>query len=86
MAKDDRLVESLAEMLIKQDPMVSEFRDIKGDIRNIKGDIGNIKEDINKLNLLSAENTRAVIKLADKMEGFANLDPRVRKLESAVFK
>lgn len=79
MAKDDRLVELMAEMLIKQDQMISELRDIKGDIRNIK-------EDINKLNIISAENTRAIIKLADKMEVFANLEPRVRKLESAVFR
>ena len=72
MADDDRLVEFLAEMLIKQDKMVEE-------LQNIKGDIG-------KLNLLSAENNRAILKLANQLEQFINLEPRVRKLESAVFK
>lgn len=72
MSKDDRLVELMAEMLIKQDEMVSELRNVKGEIT--------------KLNLISSENSRAILKLANQMEQFLDLEPRVKKLESVVFK
>ena len=79
MAKDDRLVELMAEMLIKQDEMVME-------LRNVKNEVSEVKEEITKLNLVSAENSRAILKLANQMEHFLDLEPRVKKLESAVFK
>jgi hypothetical protein len=72
MANDDRLVEIMAEMLIKQDVIVEELKGVKSEIV--------------KLNLQSAENTRAILTLADKVEHIADLQNRVSKLEKAVFK
>ena len=79
MAEDNRLVELMAEMLIKQDAMVDE-------LRNVKTEVSKVNSEITKLNLLSSENTRAIVKLADKIDQFVELEGRVKKLESAVFK
>ena len=79
MAEDNRLVELMAEMLIKQDAMVDE-------LRNVKTEVSKVNSEIRNLNLLSSENTRAIVKLADKIDQFVELEGRVKKLESAVFK
>lgn len=72
MENDKRLIELFAEMLQKQDQMVEELR--------------NVKSEMIKLNLQTSENTRAVLKLADKIDTIGNLENRVSKLEKAVFK
>ncbi|MBX2900467.1 MAG: hypothetical protein KF775_12495 [Cyclobacteriaceae bacterium] len=72
MKNEDRIVELLAEMAIKQDSVVEELR--------------NVKSEIVKLNLQTAENSRAIFKLADKVEQIADLESRVTKLEKVVYK
>lgn len=72
MKNEDRIVELLAEMVIKQDSVVEELR--------------NVKSEIMKLNLQTAENSRAIFKLADKVEQIADLESRVTKLEKVVYK
>jgi len=79
MANDDRLVELMPEMFIRQDKMVGE--QVQTNQALVK-----MQAEISKLNLLSAENNRAILKLANQMEHFLDLEPRVKKLESAVFK
>ena len=79
MPNDNRLVEIMPEMLIKYDEMVA--LQIQTNKELVK-----MQSEMAKLNLLSAENNRAIIKLANQMEQFIELEPRVRKLESAVFK
>jgi hypothetical protein len=39
-----------------------------------------------KLNVQTVENTRAIIKLADRIEDFAEHEKRIQNLEKAVFK
>lgn len=72
MKGEERIIELLSEMVQKQDQQTQEMIEMK------KG--------IEKLNLQTAENTRAIIKLADKLEEFADHEKRISKLESAVFK
>ena len=86
MAKDDRLVEFKAEMLIKQDEMVAEFRNVKTEVSGDKKEAKNMNEEIIKLNYFSAENNRAILKLANQLKYFLDLGPSVKKLKSAVFK
>lgn len=66
MKNEDRIVELLAEMVIKQDSVVDELR--------------NVKSEIIKLNFQTAENSRAIFKLADKVDQIADLESRVTKL------
>ena len=79
MKNEDKIVELLAEMVFKQDQMVEE-------IKLVKNEVGGVKTEIIKLNLQTAENTRAILKLADKVDSIADLENRVTKIEKAVFK
>jgi hypothetical protein len=93
MAKDDRLVEIMAEMLIKQDQMVVELKGVKAEVSSVKSEVSSVKSEVSsvkgeivKLNLQTAENTRAILTLAEKVEQIADLHSRVSKLEKEVFK
>jgi hypothetical protein len=72
MDNEGRIVELQAEMLIKQDAAVTELK--------------LLKEEVVKLNLQSGENTRAILKIADRVEKIADLEARVSKLEKTVYK
>ena len=79
MKNEDRIVELLAEMVFKQDQMVEE-------IKLVKSEVGGVKSEIIKLNLQTAENSRAIMKLADKIDTIADLENRVSKIEKVVVK
>lgn len=72
MENEGRIVEPLAEMLLRQDDMLDELR--------------GVKDEVIKLNLQTSENTRAILKLADRVEKIADLEARVSKLEKTVYK
>ncbi|MFM9836781.1 MAG: hypothetical protein ACKVOQ_00880 [Cyclobacteriaceae bacterium] len=72
MENESRIVELLAETLIKQDQMISE--------------LAGVRSEVIKLNLQTAENTRAIIKLANEFEKVISLNDRVTKLEHTVYK
>lgn len=57
-----------------------DVRDLKDDVAGLKEDVKGLKKDVFKLNIISAENSRAILKLAD------NSDKRLTRLEKAVFK
>ena len=72
MENEGKIVELLAEMLLKQNEMLNELR--------------NVKNEVVKLNLQGSENTMAILKLADKVENISDLEARVSKLEKTVYK
>ena len=79
MENEKRLVEIMADLVIKFD----EF--IEGQ-KETNQRLGKVEDGIIKLNLQSAENTRAILKLADKVETIADFESRVSKIEKVVFK
>ena len=81
-----KLFELLAEMVFKQDQMIEEIKLVKTEIGGVKSEVGGVKSEVIKLNLQTAENTRAILKLADKVDSIADLENRVTKIEKAVFK
>ena len=50
MKNEGKILELLADMALKQDHMVEEFRNMKEDLRNVKEDLGNVKSEISKIN------------------------------------
>ena len=78
MADNDRYLELLAESLIKQDAMIDE-------LKGVNKRLGHVEEDIQKLNLLTAENNRPIIKLANALDILPEVLTRLTKLEVAVF-
>ncbi|MEO5603780.1 MAG: hypothetical protein ABIR06_22875 [Cyclobacteriaceae bacterium] len=72
MENEGRIVEGLSEMLLRQDDMLDELRGVKNEVI--------------KLNLQTSENTRAILKLADRVEKIADPESRVSKLEKTVYK
>jgi hypothetical protein len=87
MANDiNQLVEIMAEMRSEQRETNVKLRNVKSEVSDMKKELGIFNREMMKINLISAENNRAVVKLANQMEQFLDLDPRVRRLEAAVFK
>ncbi len=83
MKKEDRIVELLAENLIKSDQLADRFDKLTSVVEKLANtmetQLEKIEVEIIKLNLISAENTRALIKLGDNND-------RINRLEKEVFK
>ncbi|MBL0744065.1 hypothetical protein [Chryseolinea lacunae] len=115
MKNEKRIIELLAEVLIKQDTMTGEIRgvrtelkdeiqdlrtelkyeiqDLRGEVHELRGEVydlkyevGGMKGELVKLNLQTAENTRAIVKLANEVEKLTDLPDRVSKLEKAIYR
>lgn len=87
---EDKIMELLAEMLHKFDILTGRVDNLAvrvdnltGRVDNLNGTVdqrlGKVENEIVKLNLLTAENSRALMKLADNSD-------RISRLEKAVFK
>ncbi len=72
MKNESKIIELLAEMVKGQDRLTAEVSELKNE---------SIKH-----NLQIAENSRAVLKLADEIRLVAEHEKRISKLELAVFK
>jgi hypothetical protein len=72
MKNENRIIELLAEVVKGQDRLTAEVSELKNE---------SIKH-----NLQIAENSRAVLKLADEIRLVAEHEKRISKLELAVFK
>lgn len=86
MENENRIIELLAESLIKFDQMILEQKSTNDRLNQTNERLSHVEESLNKLNLQTAENTRAIFKLADKVDQIAELDKRVKELEKVVFK
>ena len=100
MKNEAKIVELLSEMLIRQDSMVVEIKNVKREVTGVKQEVIGLKQEVSgvkqevtglkgemvKLNLQSAENTRAIFKLAQSVDQIADLHNRVTKLERTVYK
>ena len=100
MKNENKIVELLSEMLIRQDSMVVEIKNVKREVTGVKQEVTGLKHEVTglkhevtglkgemvKLNLQSAENTRAIFKLAQSVDQIADLHNRVTKLEKTVYK
>jgi hypothetical protein len=79
MENENRIAELLAEALLRLDKMVLGQQE-----SNLRLD--RMERELTKLNMQTAENTKAIIKLADKFDQITELDKRVKELEKVVFK
>lgn len=93
MENEKRIVELLAESLIKQDQMIDEQKQTNKTLYHLDERVSKVEEQmvylnnqVVKLNLQTAENTRAILTLADRIEKIADLENRVRKLEGIILK
>lgn len=72
MKNEEKIVELLAEMVKGQDKLVEE--------------VSQMKVELIKQGLPTAENSRAILKLADEIRMVAEHEKRISKLELTVFK
>lgn len=86
MENENRIVELLAESLIKQDKFVDELRELKSEVRETNRRLEKVESEMIKLNLQTTENARAIFKPADEVAKIADLHQRVTKLEKEVYK
>src|SRR5689334_16771118 len=75
----DHLTEQVNDLRSGVNDLKSDVNDLKSDVNDLKSDVKDLKGEVVKLNLVSAENSRALMKLADNAE-------RIDRLEKAVFK
>ena len=87
MKNEEKIVELLAEMLHKFDVLTEEVIGVKTEVKNldrrlekVELKMGDVEKEIAKLNLISSENSRSIIKLVD------HYDERFNRLEKVVFK
>lgn len=93
MKNEEKIIELLAEMVKGQDRLTDEVSQMKNEISSVKNevssmrsDISSIKNEIIKQGLQTAENSRAILKLAEEIRLVAAHEKRISKLELAVFK
>jgi archaellum component FlaC len=93
MDNEGRIVKLLAEMLIRQDGMLEELKGVKNEVSSVKNEVSSVKKEVSslksevvKLNLQTSENSRAILKLADRIEQIVDHEKRISKLESMVLK
>ncbi|MFZ6010087.1 MAG: hypothetical protein ACOYXT_07025 [Bacteroidota bacterium] len=79
MKNEQRIVELLAEMLHKFDILNGEVKGLKDEMKGVNKRLDKVEKHIVKLNMISAENSRALMKLADH-------GSRNTRLEKAVYK
>lgn len=72
MKNEDKTVELLTEMVKGQDKLVDE--------------VSQMKVELVKQGMQTAENSRAILKLADELRLIAEHEKRISKLELTVFK
>lgn len=71
MENEGRIVELLSEALIKFDQMVGEQKSTNKKLESVDVRLGHVEDQFQKLNLQTIENTRAIFKLADKVDQIA---------------
>ncbi len=86
MKNEDKIIELLAEMVHKQDEMVKNQSQMVKNQNSTNERLERLESQMIKLNVQTVENTRAIIKLADRIEDFAEHEKRIQNLEKAVFK
>ncbi len=79
MKNEDKIVELLSEMLHKFDVLNDKVENLNTEMKTVNKRLGSVEKEIVKLNLISAQNSRALLKLGDNND-------RIKRLEKAVFK
>lgn len=79
MKNEDKIVELLSEMLHKFDVLNDKVENLNTEMKTVNKRLGSVEKEIVKLNLISAQNSRSMIKLGDNND-------RIKRLEKAVFK
>lgn len=83
MKNEERIIELLAEMVKGQDQTNKRLESLE---KTTERSFDKLEEQVVKLTAQTVENTRAIMKLADKMDDFAEHEKRIQKLEKVVFK
>jgi predicted RNase H-like nuclease (RuvC/YqgF family) len=82
----DQTVERLDQTVERLDQTVERLDQTVDRLDHLEIKVEKIENHLVKLNLQTAENTRAIYKLAEKVEDVADLHKRVTKLEKTVYK
>lgn len=90
MNNEERIIELLAEMVKGQDQnnnwLDQNNKRLESLEKTTERSFDKLEEQVVKLTAQTVENTRAIMKLADKMDDFAEHEKRIQKLEKVVFK
>jgi len=84
MENSGRIAELLAESLKLQDKMLSEQKETNKRLYTLEEKSDKVEEQLVRLNLQTSENTRAIMKLAERIEQIVDHEKRIAKLESIV--
>jgi predicted nuclease with TOPRIM domain len=86
MNNEERLIEVMAELLAEVHVMREGMDEMRKDISALRGEQTKTNSELSKVNRQLGENTRAILKLADRVEVVPTLMERVIRLETEVFR
>ena len=86
MENEGKIAELLAEALKRLDRLIDQHDETNATLQSVEKRTEKVENQLIKLNAQTTENTRAIFKLADKIDQLAELDKRVKELEKVVFK
>ncbi|MGE0638362.1 MAG: hypothetical protein AB7P01_18115 [Bacteroidia bacterium] len=90
MNNEERLIEVMAELLAEVHEMRTDTKaqltTLNNKVEGLNGRVDKLEGEMVKMNVQLAENTRAIIKLADKIETIPNIIERIVKLETTVYR
>lgn len=97
MNNEERLIEVMAELLAEVHEMRTDTKEQLGTLNNkidglntrvdgLNNRVDKVEQEMVKMNIQLAENSRAIIKLADKIEMIPNIIERIIKLETTVYR
>jgi uncharacterized coiled-coil protein SlyX len=93
MKNEEKIIELLAESLKGQDRIVVELKGTNQRLDqtverldHLEIRMENVEGQLIKLNIQTVENTRAIFKVAEKVDQIGDLHNRVTKLEKTVYK
>jgi len=86
MSEEKKLVDVMLDILAEVHGMRNEMVGMREDISDLRHQQTQTNFELSKVNLQLGENTRAILKLADKVEVIPNLMERVIRLETEVFR
>lgn len=86
MENEGKIAELLAEALKRLDRLIDQHDETNATLQSVEKRTEKVENQLIKLNAQTAENTRAIFKIVDKIDQITELDKRVKELEKVVFK
>jgi len=85
MKEDNKLLDAVIDLGVGMKELREEMKGIREEMKGMRKDINALHDEQHKTNILLAEHSRSIIKLAEKINIVTNHETRIIRLEDATF-